>query len=583
MIKDKKAAFPRPDLCREQWMSLNGSWSFAFDDNKQGIAEKWYEEHAYDMSIQVPFCYQSRMSGIHDKGKHFHLWYERTVEITDSMKGQKLWLHFGAVDYETAIWINGSYAGAHTGGFSSHSYDITNLVDFSKTQFKITVYCRDDDSIMKPRGKQHWEEETDRCWYTATSGIWQNVWLEMTPGYRMENIKITPDIDQKMVSVDFSFSEKPMRGELDWSLIFKGRELKSGKLSLNREKEKLVFSVENADPIDNRMYLWEPGNPNLYDLELSVYENGKLQDKIITYFGMRKIERRGEHIYLNHYPLYQKLILDQGYWQDSLMTPPSEEALLKDLMLAKEMGFNGVRKHQKIEDPRFLYFADMLGMLVWEEMPSMYEFCEESMQAFTAEYMQIMERDYNHPSIITWVPFNESWGIRDVLWDERQQNFAKSMYHLTKAWDATRLVSTNDGWESLPAELIGIHDYEDNGEKFYKTYEDKEKILNYTAVGKMICSQAFSYNGEPVLISEFGGIAMEDGMEKSWGYHEKVADAGIWKEKIKSLVEAIRKLPYVEGYCYTQLTDVEQETNGLLYGDRTPKIAMEELKEIFSC
>lgn len=583
MIKDKKAAFPRPDLCREQWMSLNGSWSFAFDDNKQGIAEKWYEEHEFEMCIQVPFCYQSRMSGIHDKGKHFHLWYERTVEITDSMRGQKLWLHFGAVDYETAIWINGSYAGAHTGGFSSHSYDITNLVDFSKTQFKITVYCRDDDSIMKPRGKQHWEEETDRCWYTATSGIWQNVWLEMTPGYRMENIKITPDIDQKMVSVDLSFSEKPMRGELDWSLIFKGRELKNGKISLNKEREKLVFSVENADPIDNRMYLWEPGSPNLYDLELSVYENGKLQDKIITYFGMRKIERRGEHIYLNHYPLYQKLILDQGYWQDSLMTPPSKESLLKDLMLAKEMGFNGVRKHQKIEDPRFLYFADTLGMLVWEEMPSMYEFCEESMQAFTAEYMQIMERDYNHPSIITWVPFNESWGIRDVLWDERQQNFAKSMYHLTKAWDATRLVSTNDGWESLPAELIGIHDYEDNGEKFYKTYEDKEKILNYTAVGKMICSQAFSYNGEPVLISEFGGIAMEDGMEKSWGYHEKVADAGIWKEKIKGLVEAIRKLPYVEGYCYTQLTDVEQETNGLLYGDRTPKIAMEELKEIFSC
>lgn len=583
MIKDKKAAFPRPDLCREQWMSLNGNWSFAFDDNKQGIAEKWYEEHEYDMCIQVPFCYQSRMSGIHDKGKHFHLWYERTVEITDSMKGQKLWLHFGAVDYEAAIWINGSYAGGHTGGFSSHSYDITNLVDFSKPQFKITVYCRDDDSIIKPRGKQHWEEETDRCWYTATSGIWQNVWLEMTPGYRMENIKITPDIDQKTVSVDFRFSDKPMRGELEWSLRFRGRELKNGILSLNKEREKLVFSVENADPIDNRMYLWEPGSPNLYDLELSVYENGKLQDKIITYFGMRKIERRGEHIYLNHYPLYQKLILDQGYWQDSLMTPPSEEALLKDLMLAKEMGFNGVRKHQKIEDPRFLYFADTLGMLVWEEMPSMYEFGEESMQAFTAEYMQIMERDYNHPSIITWVPFNESWGIRDVLWDERQQNFAKSMYHLTKAWDATRLVSTNDGWESLPAELIGIHDYEDDGEKFYKTYEDKEKILNYTAVGKMICSQAFSYNGEPVLISEFGGIAMEDGLEKSWGYHEKAADAGIWKEKIKGLVAAIRKLPYVEGYCYTQLTDVEQETNGLLYGDRTPKIAMEELKEIFSC
>lgn len=580
-LKDKKESSPRPDFYRERWIDLNGRWSFEFDDSERGTAEKWYEGHEYSMSIQVPYCYQSKASGIHDKRKHFQMWYERRVAITDAMKGNKIWLHFGAVDYESIIYINKKYGGSHKGGFSSHSYDITELVDDTAPEFIVTVFCRDDDSIRKPRGKQHWEEVTDRCWYTATSGIWQNVWLEITSGYRMENIRITPDIDTKNVEIDFRFSVKPEAGRLQWKLMFQGEELKCGNLSINNIKEKLVFSLANKDPIDNKIHLWEPGQPNLYQLEFIVYENGIQQDKAETYFGMRKIECREGHIYLNHCPLYQRLILDQGYWQDSLMTPPSEDALLKDLVLAKEMGFNGVRKHQKIEDPRFLYYADTLGMLIWEEMPSMYEFCEEGMRAFTEEYMQILERDYNHPSVITWVPFNESWGIRDVLFNERQQNFAQSIYHLTKAWDSTRLVSTNDGWECLPAELIGIHDYEDNAERFYDTYKNREYIMNYTAVGKMICSQAFSYNGEPVFISEFGGIAMEDGKAQSWGYHEKVSDEGILKKKIKGLVDAIKKLHYINGYCYTQLTDVEQETNGLLYADRTPKTALEDLKEIF--
>lgn len=581
MRNNEKAAAPRPDLYRTEWVDLNGKWNFAFDDEKVGISEKWYEGYNYDLAIQVPFCYQSEMSGIHDRTKHFHLWYERSVNIADNMRGGRLWLHFGAVDYESVVWINGRYLGSHKGGFSSHSYDVTELIEQKDESFRITVYCRDDDSVRKPRGKQHWEEQTDRCWYTATSGIWQNVWLEFTPGYRIENIRITPDIDNKSAAVEFRFSEKPADAVLEWKLFFGGKLLKSGSISVNKEKEKLIFSVENEDPIDNRVHLWEPGQPNLYEFEAAVYEAGRPQDKVETYFGMRKIERRDGHIYLNHYPLYQKLILDQGYWKESLMTPPEGEALLKDLELAKGLGFNGVRKHQKIEDPRFLYYADILGVLVWEEMPSMYEFCEESMETFMREYMRILERDYNHPCIITWVPFNESWGIRDVLFDKRQQSFAKSVYLLTKAWDETRLVSTNDGWESVQADFIGIHDYVDDAEKLWNTYEDKEKIISYTAVGKMICSRDFRYNGEPVLITEYGGIAVEDGKEESWGYHEKVADSAVFVEKIKALTDAIRKLPYIQGYCYTQLTDVEQETNGLLYADRRPKADIEAIRAIF--
>ena len=275
----------------------------------------------------------------------------------------------GAVDYESTVYINGRTVGSHRGGFASHSYEITEFLDWEAREFTLTIYCEDDDAIDKPRGKQHWEEKTDRCWYTATSGIWQTVWLELTPGYRVEKMKIIPDIDTKKVEATLLFSEIPSDGCLKWRLLYQGEEKKRGELSLRNQEEKLIFSVENEDPIDNKIHLWEPEHPELYDLEIAVYEGEHLQDSVFTYFGMRKIEVKAGHIYLNHYPLYQKLVLDQGYWTTSLMTPPSAEALQKDLQLVKDMGFNGVRKHQKIEDPRFLYYADKWGFWCGRKCP----------------------------------------------------------------------------------------------------------------------------------------------------------------------------------------------------------------------
>ncbi len=580
--REKKENSPRPDWYREEWIDLNGSWQFAFDDDGKGMEEEWYREHAYTMTIQVPFCFQSKASGIGlAKEAHTRLWYERWLPLEERMRGKRLWLHFGAVDYSCLVWINGKYAGSHKGGFTSHSYEITPYIDWDETDIRITVACQDDYFVTQVRGKQHWDLETDRCWYTATSGIWQNVWMEMTPGYRIEQARITPDIDRKTVEMKLRFSDCPDRGKLVWKLFFQGKEKKQGVASLQDRMERVLFSVENEDPIDNKIHLWEPGQPNLYDLVLEVYQGDVLQDRVETYFGMRKIERKGSRIYLNHYPLYQKLVLDQGYWQESLMTPPDAQALVRDLKLAQDMGFNGVRKHQKIEDPRFLYHADRMGMLVWEEMPSFYAFDEAGVQGFTQEYTEMIERDYNHPCIIAWVPFNESWGIRDVLWDKAQQAFAKSMYFLTKALDAGRLVSTNDGWEAVQTDMIGIHDYEDDPAKLHEVYARKEELMAYTAVGKMICSEDFVYTDEPVLLSEFGGIALEDGRQESWGYHEKARDAEVLKEKIEGILQVVHKLPYLSGYCYTQLTDVEQETNGLLYADRTPKLALEQIRAVF--
>lgn len=578
MIDEKKLRSPRPDFYREDWFDLNGEWEFSFDDDHKGMGEDWFKTHSFDKKIQVPFCYQSKLSGIHDTTRHPYVWYSKKVTLPKNMADKRIWLNFGAVDYKTMVWIDGRFAGEHKGGHTSFAFEITDFI--KKEEFRITVFCEDSYDIAQPRGKQHWNEKTDRCWYTATTGIWQSVWLEATRSTKIERILITPDIDKKQVEINLRTSEHITEGILEWKVSFKGTIVKEGNVHLNAKDTRFLISMENPDPIDNLVHLWSPENPELYDLELKLKQKEITCDFVESYFGMRKIEIDGSHILLNHYPLYQKLILDQGYWEESLMTPPDVEALVKDITLVKEMGFNGVRKHQKVEVPAFLYLADCMGILVWEEMPSNYRFSEDGMIALQREYEEMILRDYNHPSIITWVPLNESWGVRDILWDKKQQNFATSLYYMTKAIDDTRIVSTNDGWETVTSDLVGIHDYESNGMAFYEKYKDRDKLLQWTAVGKMIYADGFSYKGEPVLISEFGGVAFEDGNKENWGYNEKASDEKEFLERLSKLWEAIEKLDYVEGYCYTQLTDVEQETNGLLYPDRTPKVPIEKIQEI---
>lgn len=582
MILDRRALSPRPDFYREEWIDLNGMWKFAYDDDERGLTEKWFFHFPESRMIRVPFCYQSKESGIGETQIHPVVWYEREVEVTEAMREKRIWLHFGAADQDTMVWVNGCLAGVHHGGFTPFSFSVSEYVGKEDGFIRITVRCTDANEAGQVRGKQHWDQKTDRCWYTATSGIWQNVWLELTGGYRIEKTKITPDIESKTVEILISLSQKPAVGMVKWTLSLCGDVLLKGEQSLREKRERLLISVKNIDVIDNRQGLWEPDHPVLYDLTLESYEKDQFQDRVETYFGMRKIERIGGMIYLNHVPLYQKLVLDQGYWPDTLMTPKDGNALLQDLVLAKKMGFNGVRKHQKLEDPRYLYYADRLGMLVWEELPSNYEFWDGGIRELADTCLEMVERDHNHPCIITWVPFNESWGIRDVLWDTRQQDFAESMYHLLRAVDGTRLISTNDGWEAVGSDLIGIHDYENRGRCIKEKYADRESLIASNATDKMVLSRCREYEGEPVLLSEFGGLALEDDNSQSWGYHEKLAGPEKFVEKVKELFEAAEAIPYLAGYCYTQLTDVEQETNGLLDAYRNPKTDLERIRGIVS-
>jgi beta-galactosidase/beta-glucuronidase len=325
--------------------------------------------------------------------------------------------------------------------------------------------------------------------------------------------------------------------------------------------------------------LWSPEHPNLYDIVYRLKENNEVLDEVNGYFGMRKISIENGTVMLNNRPYYMKLILDQGYFPKGILTPPSDEDIKKDVELTKEMGFNGARKHQKIEDPRYYYWADRLGILVWGEMANCYTYTDDAVRRMTAEWQAAMERDYNHPSIVAWVPINESWGVPKLLADKRQQDHTLGMYYLTKSLDPTRLVMSNDGWEHTKSDLCTIHDYESDKEILKKRYSKIENILQSTPGHRLIYLPDYKYDGEPIQVTEFGGIAYKKSDWEGWGYSGATNDED-FAERYYNVVSALLESPLVQGFCYTQLTDVEQEINGLLTYDRKPKIDLDIIKKI---
>ena len=577
---------PRPDFYREKWISLNGEWTFKLDDEEEGLRRRYELQLPEGRSIRVPFCYQSEESGIGEKEIHRVLWYERSIVLPKEWGKEHVWLHFGAVDHDAKVWVNGTYAGEHHGGFTPFCFEVTDFID-EERKLRITVRCLDANTPDLVRGKQHWNQTTDRCWYTATSGIWQSVWLEAVPGIRISDISIQSDIDTRAFSAEIAL-DREICGTLFWEIRRQengdsaGKAVCRGTLEICGRRGIVMTKLPYPDPIDN-VDLWSPEHPNLYDFIVRVEADGKLQDEVAAYFGLRKIAVEHGRICLNHVPLFQRLVLDQGYWPGTLMTPPDHEALIRDISLTKQMGFNGVRKHQKLEDPRFLYEADRMGLLVWEELPSAYEFTDCTTAEIAALIPEMIRRDGNHPCIITWLLFNESWGIRHVQVNSRQQELGISMYHLVKSLDETRLISTNDGWEALPSDFIGIHDYEQDPEIIRRKYEKKEALMHGYAAARAILADGTPYRYEPVLVTEMGGVALEDHDSTTWGYHDKARNPEMLLEKMRGMMEEYMQIPWkIQGICYTQLTDVEQETNGLLYPDRTPKADLSQIRKIMT-
>ncbi|MCH4887028.1 glycoside hydrolase family 2 [Acidaminobacter sp. JC074] len=563
-----RSEYPRPQFQRNHFTCLNGDWDFKFDDNNMGLKEKWYLDTEYDMNIVVPFAYQSKLSGIHDTSVHDVVWYKRSFKLKDL---KRTILHFGAVDYRADVWINGQHVCMHEGGHIGFEVDIT---DYIKEENILVVRAGDDARALDlPRGKQYWKDQSESIFYTRTTGIWQPVWLEQVPDTYLKSVYMTPDLDNKSIEVEFLTN-----GDMDIEveISFEGTVYVKDRVSVHN-KSKRTFHLSDTKLAEWRQPIfleWTPENPKLIDITFSYKD-----DYIKSYFALRKVSAENGKVLLNNLDYYQKLLLDQGYWPDGILTAPTDEDFIKDIMLCKEMGFNGVRKHQKVEDPRFLYHADRLGFLVWSEAANAMTFTRDGAEKFTKEWMEIIKRDYNHPCIISWVPFNESWGVDFIKTNKDQQAFATSLYYLTKTFDQTRFVISNDGWDHTISDLFTIHDYQGNKDILKKSYDNIDDVLNFKPAKRSLYAPSWSYNGQPMIISEFGGIAYQKDDTEGWGYTNAVDDDDFIK-RVEAVITGLQEANHVNGYCYTQITDVEQEINGLLTYDRKPKVALNLIKAI---
>jgi len=569
---------PQPQFMRSEWQSLNGTWQFAFDDHDEGLGAGWHVAEApFRRNIIVPFCFESRMSGIGDTSFHPVVWYRRQFEVPPAWKGRRVLLHFGAVDYRATVWVNGQAAGEHEGGNTPFRLEITGLLKPGRNTVVVRAWDPPEDRAI-PRGKQYWEPKSRGIFYTRTSGIWQSVWLEAAGESWLEFVRIAPRLDG---AVTFHGRvARPQAGLMLHVTVKSGDSVVAGgagALSDNKYVDAAAF-VRNPR-------LWTLERPHLYNVVFELKKDGKTLDTVHSYFGFREVSTENGRFCLNHRPIYLKFLLDQGYWPESLLTPPSDEAIQYDIRMAKEMGFNGVRKHQKVEDPRFLYWADRMGFLVSGEMANAYLYDEQYVQRLLREWAEAVERDINHPSVVMWAPLNESWGVPDLR-DPRQQAHLRTLFHLTKSLDPTRPVIDNEGWEHVETtDLYAVHDYAANHDALYNRWARVEPRAGAVLPpnGRPYAAPGHAYNGAPLYLSEFGGIAyIPPGAsvpESAWGYAgvEKTPEDAL--RRLAGLYDAIAKLPFI-GICYTQITDVEQEVNGLMTYDRKPKFDPKAIKAL---
>lgn len=572
----KRNEYPRPNFRRDEWQSLNGEWEFEFEDESN--RKPYAGDVALGGRITVPFSYQYAASGIGDKSVHDAMWYRRTFEIPQKHKDKRVLLCFNGADYKTDVWINGEHAITHVGGFTPFKADITDCLRAKDNV--IVVRCEDTLDNAVPRGKQSWTGERFTCFYIPNSGIWQSVWLEYFEDDCMDEYSLSSDVDNRRICgyIDTLYENAD---ELEITLKFKGRLLKKQRVGTDGRRTRFEISLAD-NGFDFGAMLWQPGNPNLIEADFALLKDGKLCDAAHSRIGLRKISVENGVICLNDRPLYQRLVLDQGYWEESGITPPCADALKKDIELAKAMGFNGARKHQKLEDPYYYYYADELGFLVWCEMPSAYTFCERETEAVTREWQEILNVAKNFTCVVAYVPLNESWGARAIKTDKKQQNFARSLYYLTKSIDDTRLVSTNDGFETVEdSDVLGIHDYDVKTADEFASKYGRGEYDGMHPQGWALFADGHKYKGQPPLLTEFGGIAFTDEQKgEAWGYGNGAKDARELYDRLDALTGGIARTE-LQGYCYTQLTDVQQEINGLLYADRTPKADLSRLKKIF--
>jgi beta-galactosidase/beta-glucuronidase len=553
---------PFPQMERKNWSNLNGEWQFEFDFGKSGRDRNMQCQQTLKDKIIVPFCPESELSGVNYKDFIPAVWYKRNIEITtENLKGKTL-LHFGAVDYECQVYIIGREAGMHKGGYSSFCIDITNFVIIGNND--ITVYAEDDTrSGVQPRGKQCCNYYSGGCDYTRTTGIWQTVWLEFVPEHYIKNVKYYPDVTEGLLHITGT-----VVGSGKFTAVASFNNIKCGEVVTN-----VAYGNLHATIKLEQIHLWEVGKGNLYDLELTFEE-----DTIKSYFGLREVKMDGMKFIINGKSVFQRLVLDQGFYQDGIYTAATDAALINDIQLSLDMGFNGARLHQKVFEPRFLYHCDKMGYIIWGEHGNwgVDHSNAISLFAFLPEWTEIVERDFNHPAIVGWCPFNETW---DYEGRKQINELLSTVYHVTKQLDTTRPCIDTSGNFHVITDIFDLHNYVQDVDTFKAYYED------FKTGGKLKDDQDHrqSYTkGLPLFISEYGGIKWDPNAtsEGGWGYGEAPKTEEEFLARYDGLTTALLENPNIFAFCYTQLYDIEQEVNGLYYYDRKPKFNPSIIKAI---
>jgi beta-galactosidase/beta-glucuronidase len=564
--------YPRPQFVRSEWINLNGVWTYSFDPGNSGKERGYLDSEGFKEKIIVPFCPESKLSGVGYTDFIKHMWYQRKLDIPSSWDGKDVMINFGGVDFTCEAYIDSQFVGTHSGGTSAFSFDISKFVKPGSSH-NLVLYIKDDVlSMTQPLGKQSFRFQSSGARYTRTTGIWQTVWLEAVSKHGLKNVKITPDLDQKQFIVSPEYYNLSGRDKL--SVV-----IKDGDKIVSRSVIPASSSSIAVLPLKT-VKTWSPEDPFLYDIELQVTDkNEQVIDKVTSYAGMRKVQVQGNRVFLNDKPYYLRFVLDQGFYPDGIWTAPSDAALKRDITLSMEAGFNGARLHEKVFEERFHYWADKMGYLVWAEAsdwgPDRTK--PETIRNITDEWAETLKQRINHPAIIGWTPLNELWNTEgtDYL------RFNSSIYQLTKILDPTRPVITAAGGDLYQSDIWTIHDYAQSDSLLAANLKPLNGSPNFAPYR---ITKAAKYNGQPFMVSEYGGIkwATDPAYKNSWGYGNAPKSLDELYTRTEKLTNAILKYDHISGYCFTQLTNVEQEQNGIYNYDRTPKFDMKIIKAIFS-
>ncbi|MBO5882911.1 MAG: beta-galactosidase [Clostridia bacterium] len=574
-MKIMRCEHPRPDALRVAWINLNGEWDFEIDNALVGIDSHYEKRDSFSGKINVPFCPESKLSGVGNTDFMNGVWYRRNIDIPTEWCGKRVLLHFEASDYETAVFVNGKTVGIHRGGYTPFCFDITDKLENSGNY--VTVFAKDD--VRSPEqvsGKQSEKLGSFGCFYTRTTGIWQTVWLEAVDACYIERYEAVADTENTAVTFSLETSEMAYGADAEAKVYFDGRLVGEAKTKIFDRAVKFTVSLSEK-------HLWDIGEGNLYDVVFELSMGGEKKDTLKGYFGLRDVRLTKEGFYLNGRRIYGRFVLDQGFYPDGIYTAPSDEALVFDIEASMKLGFNGARLHQKVFEARFLYHADRLGYMVWDETGNWgWDHTQNTnIYNFLPEWIEEMKRDMSHPSLIGWCPFNETWDKED---GRRQSNqMLDLVFDVTRAIDPTRPIVGNSGSYPCKSDVHDVHDYEQDPEKFGEYYSHiKEGVVKCQLYRVNPRRQVFD-TSKNVFVSEYGGIKWVVGEDASaWGYGDSVKSEEEFIARLKGLTDVLLDSEDIFAYCYTQLTDVEQEQNGLLTYDRKFKFPPEVIYDIMA-